>query len=42
MKARLPVLPPEDDEAVMREAGFEDVQLFFAAFTFKGWVAKRK
>ncbi|MEW5421220.1 class I SAM-dependent methyltransferase [Amorphus sp. 3PC139-8] len=42
MKARLPVLTPEEDEAVLREADFEDVQLFFAALTFKGWVAVRK
>ncbi|MEO7432778.1 MAG: methyltransferase domain-containing protein [Dokdonella sp.] len=36
---RLPVLSPEDDEALMREAGFVDVSLFYAAFTFRGWVA---
>lgn len=36
---RLPVLPPEEDEALMREAGFIDVSLFYAAFTFRGWVA---
>jgi tRNA (cmo5U34)-methyltransferase len=36
---RLPVLSPEDDEALMREAGFGDVSLFYAALTFRGWVA---
>lgn len=37
--ARLPVLSPEEDEALLREAGFETVELFYAGFTFKGWVA---
>jgi tRNA (cmo5U34)-methyltransferase len=41
MKERLPVLSPEDDEAVLREAGFTGVELFYAAFTFRGWVAYR-
>ncbi len=36
---RLPVLPPEEDEAMLRDAGFRDVALFYAAFTFRGWVA---
>ncbi len=36
---RLPVLSPRDDEALMREAGFGDVSLFYAALTFRGWVA---
>ncbi|TNJ34320.1 class I SAM-dependent methyltransferase [Arenimonas terrae] len=39
MGARLPVLSPEDDVALLRQAGFETVELFYAAFTFKGWVA---
>lgn len=42
MKERLPVLSPEEDEALLGEAGFQDIQLFFAAFTFKGWVALRE
>jgi tRNA (cmo5U34)-methyltransferase len=37
--ARLPVLSPEEDAALLREAGFETVELFYAGFTFKGWVA---
>lgn len=41
IKERLPVLSPAEDEAVLREAGFTDVELFYAAFTFKGWVAYR-
>lgn len=36
---RLPVLSPEEDEALLREAGFRDVALFYTGFTFKGWVA---
>lgn len=37
--ARLPVLAPEQDEAILREAGFTDVSLFYAGFSFRGWVA---
>jgi tRNA (cmo5U34)-methyltransferase len=37
--ARLPLLAPEQDVALLREAGFEAVELFYAGFTFKGWVA---
>jgi len=36
---RLPVLSPEQDEALMRNAGFSNVSLFYAGFTFRGWVA---
>jgi tRNA (cmo5U34)-methyltransferase len=39
IRDRLPVLSPHDDEALMREAGFGDVTLFYAALTFRGWVA---
>ena len=42
MKERLPALSPEEDEALQRDAGFGGVQLFCAAFTFKGWVAYRR
>ncbi|MFB4393142.1 MULTISPECIES: class I SAM-dependent methyltransferase [unclassified Pseudomonas] len=41
MKERLPVLSPEQDVALLHEAGFVDVQLFYCALTFKGWVAYR-
>lgn len=37
---RLPTLAPEHDEALLREAGFGQVELFYAAFSFKGWVAR--
>lgn len=36
---RLPLLSPEQDEALLRDAGFADVALFYAGFTFRGWVA---
>jgi tRNA (cmo5U34)-methyltransferase len=35
----LNTLSPEQDQAVLREAGFSDVSLFYAAFTWRGWVA---
>jgi tRNA (cmo5U34)-methyltransferase len=35
---RLPLLSPEQDEAILRDAGFTDVALFYAGFTFRGWV----
>ena len=41
IKDRLPVLSPEQDEAVLRKAGFADVELFYAAVSFRGWVALR-
>jgi len=37
--ARLPLLAPEQDVALLQEAGFRAVELFYAGFTFKGWVA---
>ena len=36
---QLPALSPEEDEASLRAAGFSDVSLFYAAFTFRGGVA---
>lgn len=38
IKERLPVLSPQEDEDLLREAGFTDIELFYCAFTFKGWV----
>ncbi len=38
MKEQLPVLSPDRDEALLREAGFSGVELFYAAFRFRGWV----
>ncbi|WP_331461893.1 class I SAM-dependent methyltransferase [Roseibium limicola] len=41
MKSSLPVLSPADDVELLRQAGFCDVELFYAAFTFKGWVCRK-
>jgi tRNA (cmo5U34)-methyltransferase len=38
--ASLNTLSPEHDEAILHEAGFSDVTLFFAAFTWRGWIAR--
>jgi tRNA (cmo5U34)-methyltransferase len=37
--ARLPLLSVAEEEALLCEAGFLDVELFYAAFSFRGWVA---
>lgn len=37
--AQLPILSPEDDEKLLRDAGFHGINLFYAGFTFRGWVA---
>jgi tRNA (cmo5U34)-methyltransferase len=39
MGSRLPALSPEQDLDLLQQAGFADIELFYAAFTFKGWVA---
>ena len=36
---RLPTLSPEADVELLLQAGFTQPSLFFAAFTFRGWVA---
>lgn len=41
IKEQLPVLSPTQDVDLLREAGFTDIDLFYCAFTFKGWVAHR-
>jgi tRNA (cmo5U34)-methyltransferase len=35
----LTILTPEQDETILREAGFSDISLFYVGFTFRGWVA---
>jgi len=37
--ARLTILTPEQDEAILRDAGFTDVSQFYAGLAFRGWVA---
>lgn len=41
MKERLPVLSPEQDVSTLHEAGSSQIELFYAALTFRGWVAYR-
>jgi tRNA (cmo5U34)-methyltransferase len=36
--SRLTILTPEQDVAILRQAGFSNVCLFYAGFTFRGWV----
>lgn len=36
--ARLTILAPEEEEAMLREAGFSNVSLFYAGLSFRGWV----
>ncbi|MGJ7037274.1 tRNA (cmo5U34)-methyltransferase [Shinella sp. BE166] len=36
---KLSILSPEEDESLLREAGFSDVSLIYAGLTFRGWVA---
>jgi tRNA (cmo5U34)-methyltransferase len=33
------VLSPTQEVDLLAEAGFVDIELFYCAFTFKGWVA---
>jgi tRNA (cmo5U34)-methyltransferase len=39
VEKELTILSPSQDEAILREAGFNDVRLFYVGFTFRGWVA---
>lgn len=39
VRATLTLLSPDDEEALLSEAGFRDVGLFYAGFTWRGWVA---
>jgi len=36
---RLTILSPDEDEALLRDAGFANVSLFYAGLSFRGWVA---
>ena len=36
---RLTILSPEEEEEMLRAAGFSDVGLFYAGLSFRGWVA---
>ncbi|ATQ42005.1 class I SAM-dependent methyltransferase [Caulobacter mirabilis] len=37
--AQLHMLSPEEDEAILRHAGFQTVTPFYAAFAWRGWAA---
>jgi tRNA (cmo5U34)-methyltransferase len=37
--ASVNMLAPEEDERILRAGGFAPVSLFYAAFTWRGWVA---
>lgn len=37
--SRLPTLSPESEVKLLQQAGFERPSLFYAAFTFRGWIA---
>lgn len=39
MAQRLPVVTTAEDEALLREAGFSGIALFYAGFSLRGWVA---
>jgi tRNA (cmo5U34)-methyltransferase len=39
IETHLPILAPEQDEAILQDAGFSNVQLFYMGFAFRGWVA---
>lgn len=39
VRTRLSILAPEEEEAMLQEAGFRNVTLFYAGLSFRGWVA---
>ena len=36
---QLPILAPDQDEELMRKAGFSDISIFYVGLVFRGWVA---
>jgi tRNA (cmo5U34)-methyltransferase len=38
MAEHLPILSIAEDETLLRDAGFSNVALFYAGFSFRGWV----
>lgn len=38
IREHMPALSPDEDRAVLEQAGFTGVTQFFSAFTFRGWV----
>jgi len=41
MADKLPAISEEAEVALLEAAGFTDVELFYAALSFRGWVARR-
>jgi tRNA (cmo5U34)-methyltransferase len=39
VRAHAPMLAPAREEALLAEAGFGDIELFYAGLTFRGWIA---
>ena len=39
IEARLPLLAPKEEEALLAEAGFSGIALFYAGLAFRGWVS---
>ncbi len=39
IESKLTILSPTQEESLMREAGFSDIELFYAGFAFRGWVS---
>ncbi len=40
MVERLTLLTPAEEEDLLREAGYDDIALFYAALSFRGWIAR--
>jgi tRNA (cmo5U34)-methyltransferase len=40
VESHLHLLEPAEDEALIRAAGFRDAAMFYAAFTWRGWIAR--
>lgn len=36
---RLSILSPDEEEALLRQAGFGTISLFYAGLSFRGWIA---
>jgi tRNA (cmo5U34)-methyltransferase len=39
MAEKLPLLTPKEEEQLLLDAGFEDVSMFYAGLSLRGWVA---
>jgi len=39
ISTQLTILEPAEEEAMLRDAGFSHVSLFYAGLSFRGWVA---